>query len=218
MLQDIYYSRRSNKAVQVIAQCRILPDGTEAVCFQEMSGNYDVFVLAKEHFSRIFCKRKREGEEELPEEHVQTAHIPEETVLGIQEKSEPVIQLGQKEEQPEEEPEKENEDVMEPEEEDTSEEEPAVIQPEDKTVPEEESVMEPEEEEIPGIIQFLDADTYEEKMKVLEQMQDELDEHVLNNMAVSLDLTIEDGIDGYSYLMSELRIRSRYEGKRGDRL
>ena len=49
-------------------------------------------------------------------------------------------------------------------------------------------------------------------------MKDELDDRTLNNMAVSLDLSIEDGVDGYSLLMSELRIRSRFEGKRGERL
>lgn len=57
-----------------------------------------------------------------------------------------------------------------------------------------------------------------EKMKILESMKDDLNEHILNNMAVSLDLSLEDGVDGYSFLMSELKIRSRFEGKRGERL
>ena len=35
---------------------------------------------------------------------------------------------------------------------------------------------------------------------------------------LSLDLSLEDGVDGYSFLMSELKIRSRFEGKRGERL
>ena len=74
------------------------------------------------------------------------------------------------------------------------------------------------EEEVSDLIRFLDADTYREKMKILESMKDELNEHILNNMAVSLDLSLEDGVDGYSFLMSELKIRSRFEGKRGDRL
>lgn len=56
------------------------------------------------------------------------------------------------------------------------------------------------------------------KMKILESMKDDLNEHILNNMAVSLDLSLEDGVDGYSFLMSELKIRSRFEGKRGERL
>ena len=68
------------------------------------------------------------------------------------------------------------------------------------------------------LIRFLDADTYREKIKILEEMKDRLDDHMLNNMAVSLDLSLEDGVDGYTYIMSELKIRSRFEGKRGERL
>ena len=83
----------------------------------------------------------------------------------------------------------------------------------------EETEIEPKpKEEISDLVRFLDADTYREKMKILESMKDDLNEHILNNMAVSLDLSLEDGVDGYSFLMSELKIRSRFEGKRGERL
>ncbi len=68
------------------------------------------------------------------------------------------------------------------------------------------------------LLHFLDANTYREKIQILEDMKEELDDHLLNNMAVSLDLSIEDGMDGYALIMSELRIRSRFEGKRGERL
>lgn len=82
-----------------------------------------------------------------------------------------------------------------------------------------ETEIEPKpKEEISDLVRFLDADTYREKMKILESMKDDLNEHILNNMAVSLDLSLEDGVDGYSFLMSELKIRSRFEGKRGERL
>ena len=46
----------------------------------------------------------------------------------------------------------------------------------------------------------------------------DLDEHMINNMAVSLDLSIEEGMDGYKMILSELKIRSKYETSRGDRL
>ena len=41
---------------------------------------------------------------------------------------------------------------------------------------------------------------------------------MINNMAVSLDLSIEEGMDGYKMILSELKIRSKYETSRGDRL
>ncbi len=68
------------------------------------------------------------------------------------------------------------------------------------------------------MLAFLDADTYYEKIRILEDMKDELDEHILNNLAVSLDLSIEDGADGYQMILSELKIREKYESDRGVRL
>lgn len=248
MLQDIYYSRRSNRAVQVITQCRMLPDGTEAVCFQEMSGDYEVFVLAKEHFVKVFYKPDRE-EDDLKQAAVnETKENREEQ--GSEEKSEEIAQEAQEqevEEEPEEptkeqeaeekpekpakeqeakeEPEKTGqgqEDAGQPETEEEKEKEAVTGQPkeaeEEEIMDQPEEIVTQEEEAVSGIIRFLDAETYEDKMKVLESMRDDLDERTLNNMAVSLDLTIDNGVDAYSFLMSELRIRSRYEGKRGQRL
>lgn len=77
---------------------------------------------------------------------------------------------------------------------------------------------EKEPSSVDKLLLFLDAGTYREKMRILEEMKGELNDHLLNNMAVSLDLSIEDGMDGYALIMSELKIRSRFEGKRGERL
>lgn len=81
-------------------------------------------------------------------------------------------------------------------------------------------VMEDREEPdtVQKILAFLDSDSFQEKIRILEDMKDELDEHILNNLAVSLDISIEDGADGYEMIMSELKMRERYEGDRGDRL
>lgn len=131
MLQDIYYSKDTNKEVQRIANCQILPEGTDAVCFQELSGSFQVYVMEKERFEKEYSQG--------------------------------------------------------------------------------------ESAELSDLIRFLDADTYVEKIKILESMKEELDDHILNNMAVSLDLSLTDDVDGYSFIMSELKIRSRFEGERGDR-
>lgn len=148
MLQDIYYSRKSNQAVQVLSQCRILPEETEAVCYQELFGSFQVYVLEKKLFEETFFKKGR-------------------TEGSVQSRSG--------------------------------------------------DSRESDNSEVSKLLRFLDADTYGEKIKILEGMKDELNEHLLNNMAVSLDLSIEDGVDGYSFLMSELKIRSRFEGNRGGR-
>ncbi len=83
---------------------------------------------------------------------------------------------------------------------------------------EKEKIVKENQTSLDKLLHFLDADTYREKIQILENMKGELDDHLLNNMAVSLDLSIEDGMDGYALILSELKIRSRFEGKRGERL
>ena len=82
----------------------------------------------------------------------------------------------------------------------------------------EETQEEPESDAIQKMLAFLDAETCHEKIRILEDMKDELNEHILNNLAVSLDLSIEEGMDGYQLILSELKMREKYESNRGDRL
>lgn len=82
----------------------------------------------------------------------------------------------------------------------------------------EETQEEPESDAIQKMLAFLDAETCHEKIRILEDMKDELNEHILNNLAVSLDLSIEEGVDGYQLILSELKMREKYESNRGDRL
>lgn len=64
------------------------------------------------------------------------------------------------------------------------------------------------------ILEFFDEESFSEKLKLFEKMEDELDERMLGNIAVSLDLPIEDGVDIAELIKSELQIRGRYEGER----
>ncbi len=169
MLKDIYNSRGNGRTVQVISECYILPEGTEAVCYQEMSGDYPVYVLEKQQFHRNYLKRDERRDEISKKMERHMVNIVQEEPRG-KERREDRRNDGQ------------------------------------------------EDHQMSELIRFLDADTYREKIKILEEMKDRLDDHMLNNMAVSLDLSLEDGVDGYTYIMSELKIRSRFEGKRGERL
>ncbi len=67
-----------------------------------------------------------------------------------------------------------------------------------------EKPAEAKEPEVPEAIQkmlaFLDAESCHEKIQILEEMQDDLTEHILNNIAVSLDLSLEDDEDGFEEL------------------
>lgn len=177
MLKDIYDSWGNGRAVQVISECYVLPEGTEAVCYQEMSGDYLVYVMEKQQFHRNYVKRDEPREDSLENVRGTTGEEFQKEPKG-KEIEEEGRRAGRKERREEGQ----------------------------------------EDPQMSGLIRFLDADTYREKIKILEVMKDRLDDHMLNNMAVSLDLSLEDGVDGYSFIMSELKIRSRFEGKRGERL
>lgn len=79
-----------------------------------------------------------------------------------------------------------------------------------------EGAVEPEDSVSEGdsdLMRFLDAENYHDKIEIFEAMKrdDKLDDKTLNNIAVCLDLSLEDGVDGYEFIMSELLMRKRYE-------
>ncbi len=75
-----------------------------------------------------------------------------------------------------------------------------------------------EEQGIPQVLaDFLDAETVEAKHRILEEHANEVDEHTVLNMEISLDIiadpkaTLDDRI---GYILYYLRTRGRFEGTR----
>lgn len=68
----------------------------------------------------------------------------------------------------------------------------------------------------PRLERFLDADSYEEKLKVLQELKVNLDDKLIDTMAVSLDIEVPNGnIDArYASLVSCIRAHAKYEGTR----
>ncbi len=66
------------------------------------------------------------------------------------------------------------------------------------------------------LIRFLDTDDFEEKLDILEDVKDRIDDNVVTAMAVSLDLTVEDGSkeskihDIRNYLMLQMRFDGKH--------
>lgn len=68
----------------------------------------------------------------------------------------------------------------------------------------------------PGLMEFLDAETYEERIKILTHLRPRITDQMINTMAVSLDLDIKDGeIERrYDELLNCLYTRAKYESLR----
>lgn len=74
-----------------------------------------------------------------------------------------------------------------------------------------ESPVEPQPD--PGLLAFLDADSYEEKLEVFASLEGKVDLHMLNAIAASLDLELSEGSleEQYDTLKSCLMTLERYE-------
>ncbi len=74
-----------------------------------------------------------------------------------------------------------------------------------------------EKDELEGInphfLAFLDADSFSEKMRILSDMEEELDDHLINQMAASIDVIVDDGRldDRIAELRKCIRARAHFE-------
>ena len=77
-----------------------------------------------------------------------------------------------------------------------------------------ESPVEPQPD--PGLLAFLDADSYEEKLEVFASLEGKVDLHMLNAIAASLELELSEGSleEQYDTLKSCLMTLERYECNR----
>ena len=86
-------------------------------------------------------------------------------------------------------------------------------QTEDKGRVENEASTEEKPAQFDQVMAFLDADTYEEKLEILYRMQPDLNDYLIDTMAVSIDVVIPEGdIDErYRQLKGCLQAKQKYE-------
>lgn len=69
---------------------------------------------------------------------------------------------------------------------------------------------------IQRILEFLDSEDFDERYNILVALRDEIDDQIINTLAVALDVVIPEGDidDRYDQLKMCLRTRQRYESNR----
>ena len=90
--------------------------------------------------------------------------------------------------------------------------------PQQNGEPKDSTPQEPEETNgvDPRLLAILDADTYNEKYKLLSSMQGDMTDRLINDLAVALDIAVDDGpVDQrYEKLKSALAMLCKYEVNR----
>ncbi len=89
---------------------------------------------------------------------------------------------------------------------------------EDKTEEKIETVKEDlsEEKADNRLLDFLEAQTYREKMDCLMIIEKNLDEKIINNLAVSMDIILPEGslMDKFDFIRSHVNVQAKYECNR----
>ena len=64
-----------------------------------------------------------------------------------------------------------------------------------------------------GLLEFLDAETFDERLEVLRKLRNSIDDSTIDAIAVAIDTQIPDGSvdDRYDKLMEHMKMKKKYE-------
>lgn len=185
------YRHFKNKLYQVIAVAKHTETGEDMVVYQALYGDFAVYVRPLAMFlGEVDHEKYPDSREQYRFEKVERGRTAEDTVGNME---------------PEEKVEPESKTAE-------------AAKPQQNGEPKDSTPQEPEETNgvDPRLLAILDADTYNEKYKLLSSMQGDMTDRLINDLAVALDIAVDDGpVDQrYEKLKSALAMLCKYEVNR----
>ncbi len=203
--QGQFYRHFKNRLYQVVAVAEHSETGERMVVYQALYGEYRVYARPYEMFvSEVDHEKYPQANQKYRFELVKPAD-------------------GQKESQNQEVPKSgyEQSDVQEPAaeraEEQSDVQEPAAERAEEQTDTQVPAPEKTEEGAVnPLLLEFLDADTLEDKMHIMIFGRNQMDDNLLNSIAISLDLVVEEKSteEKYDEILNCLSMMERFECNR----
>lgn len=185
------YRHFKNKLYQVIAVAKHTETGEDMVVYQALYGDFAVYVRPLAMFlGEVDHEKCPDSREQYRFEKVERGRTAEDTVGNMEpeEKAEPESKTAE------------------------------AAKPQQNGEPKDSTPQEPEETNgvDPRLLAILDADTYNEKYKLLSSMQEDMTDRLINDLAVALDIAVDDGpVDQrYEKLKSALAMLCKYEVNR----
>ena len=205
--QQIYRHFKGN-LYRIVTLARHSETNEELVVYQALYGDYQVYARPLDMFMERLDRCKYP---DAPQEY--RFELQQELIQGAAWNRKPEVrqEAGQTRDQIEDQTGDQINDQTENQTEDQAE-----YHTEDKP---EASVKEPEQEELnidPLVLEFLDADSYEERLNILAALHHRITDEMINTMAVSVDLEIEEGDiqERYEELKNCLVTLERFECNR----
>ena len=200
MNKRVLYHKKTGEPVQLIAQAQTRPNFQDVICYQELTSPYEYYVMERSAFFSMYTR----AFDELPEKNTKQiekhADLPDKKAARRMKKQKKVEAAGSKDPIEMSGPigmggpiamDGPVEDVIDP----------------DEDTEETLSSLSPMEEKM---MAFFDARTYAERIRIFEDMKG-ASEHILANIAVSQDIAYDEKADNYERILSELRLRKKYE-------
>ena len=187
MNKRVMFDKKTGAPVQVIAQAKTQPNYQDVICYQELTSPFEYYVMERREFSATYTRGFDEIEvKDEPGRIDKRRDLPDKRAMRRERKKEKNDRAGS----------------------------PDAIEMEGPIgMGGSIGMSGPVDEMTERMMDFFDARTFSDRIQIFEDMK-EADNHILTNIAVSMDIPLEDDADNetnYNRIMSELQLRKKFE-------